>query len=55
VKLQFATVSIEPTMPRWWRIRPNDIQRGGVGIHLPDYAPMGCRRHCIALTVLLLR
>lgn len=51
-RLQLATVSITDTMPRAWRLRGGPI---GFAVRLPDYAPMGCKRHHIALTVLLLR
>lgn len=47
-----ATVTVTPDMPRWWRVRPNDLVHGGVGIRLPDYAPMGGRRTSLGLTIL---
>jgi hypothetical protein len=51
-RFHVATVSVEPTMPRAWRIRANDLSYGGIGLRLPEYAPMGARRATIALTVL---
>lgn len=49
-RVQFATVTITPEMPRVWRLR----KRVGFAVRLPDYFPMGERRHHIALTVLVL-
>ena len=45
-------MSITPDMPRWWRIRANDLIHGGIGLRLPDYRPMGGKRTPLALTVL---
>jgi hypothetical protein len=51
-RLHLATATVDPAMPRAWRIRSNDLSYGGFGLRLPDYAPMGARRASIGLTVL---
>jgi hypothetical protein len=47
-----ATVTVTADMPRVWRIRASDLSYAGIGVRLPDYAPMGGRRASIGLTVL---